>query len=127
MVGAWALGAVVVGVMRFGERAVAKRYERIVDGVDTVGIVTASRPSSVQRASLVFDLRYNHATGAEHALRGIALTGHVAIGSEVPVRYPPDRPGEGAVAPAAVRSTGGQVAVAAGVFFALGLMIGLAV
>ena len=126
LLGAWAIGAVVVAVMMAGERAAAARFRRIADGVDTVGIVTGRGLAGGTHKSTVFDVEYTDAAGTQHQLRKVALTGHVTIGSTVAIRYSAAHPENAAPAPQHVTSPRWQAFVALAVFGALGLALGLA-
>jgi hypothetical protein len=126
LLGAWAIGVVVIAVMIVGERAAAARFRRIADGVDTVGIVTARGLAGGTYKSTVFDVDYTDSTGARHQLRKVALTGHVTIGSSLTIRYSAAHPENAAPAPQHTTSPRWQVFVALAVFGALGLALGLA-
>ncbi len=125
LLGAWAIGAVVVAVMMAGERAAAARFRRIADGVDTAGIVTGRGLAGGTYKSTVFDVEYTDSAGSRHQLRKVALTGHVTIGSTVAIRYSAADSAHAAPAPQHVTSPRWQAFVALGVFAALGLVLGI--
>lgn len=126
MLGAWALGGLTLVAMRWGESMTARRHAAIHDGIDTIGVVTARRSAGAQHRRIVFDLTYPDQTGGQHEMKGVALTGHVDVGSHIAIRYHRDRPAEGAVAPEHVRSPRSHLIGAIALFGLLGLSIGLA-
>jgi hypothetical protein len=125
LIGALAIGAVVVAVMLAGERAAVARFRRLVDGVDTTGTITGRGLTGGTYKSTVYDVTYTDTSGEDHQLRRVALTGRLSIGSPVAIRYSQSDPTIAAPAPHHVTSPRWQVAAAFGVFAALGLALGL--
>lgn len=120
----WALGAGVVALMVMAERMTAKRYTSMTDGMDTVGTVTDQGLTGGQYKSVVYSVAYQDHAGRQHHLDKVPLTGHIAIGDRIAMRYRPDAPHQAAPAPQHVRSNGVQIIVAAVLFAGLGVGFG---
>lgn len=96
--GAWALGAVVVGFMKYAEGMVARRWRSLAEsGHEVTGVVAGARVAGGSNPRGVFDVDYTDRDGAAHRLRGVQLAGHITVGQQLQVRYEPARPQFGVV------------------------------
>lgn len=126
MLGAWALGALVVGFMKYGEGMVARRWRSLAEsGTEVTGVVAGARVAGGSNPRGVFDVDYTDAAGAPHRLSGVSLAGHIQVGQPVQVRYETARPQFGVVDERFTVSRRRDTYVALALFFVLGLIGGL--
>lgn len=123
MFGAWVLGALVVGFMKYAEGTVARRWRSLAEsGSEVTGVVAGARVAGGSNPRGVFDVDYTDASGTPHRLGGVSLAGHIRVGQQVQVRYETARPQFGVVDEQFTVSRPRDTYVALGLFFVLGVI-----